>query len=291
MNKKSKNLVELHIATLILGSNGIFAKLIALPASQIIFWRSLIAAIAIGIYLLAKKKRIFLKEKRDYLIFVMLGIFVGIHWVTFFYSIQISNVAIGYLSLFTYPVMTAFLEPLLNHEKLEKRDILSALLVFVGVLVIVPELRISNIVTQGILWGVFSGLLYALRNIYCRASVKKYSGPLVMFYQFVITAVILLPSVSGNFELHFKSILLLLILGLVCTAFAHVLLANSLETLKAQTIGIVGSLQVAYSIIFAALLLSELPTIKTLIGGAIIMTAVFIEMKKRQQPEALEVHE
>ncbi len=289
MNKKTKNLIELHIATLILGSNGIFAKLIALPASQIIFWRSLIAATAIGIYLLATKNKFLLKEKRDYLILVMLGIFVGVHWVTFFYSIQISNVAIGYLSLFTYPVMTAFLEPFLNGEKLHTRDVFSALLVFLGVLVIVPELNVANIVTQGILWGVLSGLLYALRNIYSRSSVKKYSGPLVMFYQFIVTAIMLLPSVSGNFEFHLKSVLLLLILGLVCTAFAHVLLANSLETLKAQTIGVVGSLQVAYSIIFAALLLSELPTVKTLIGGAIIMSAVLFEMKKSTLPEVFEI--
>lgn len=54
---------------------------------------------------------------------ILAGLFMGIHWVTYFYALQWSNVAIGMLSLFTYPVITAFLEPLFfkTHFKFFKR--------------------------------------------------------------------------------------------------------------------------------------------------------------------------
>ena len=57
---------------------------------------------------------------------------MGTHWVTYFYALQWSNVAIGMLSLFTYPVITALLEPLFFNTRFQLRHlILGALLCWV----------------------------------------------------------------------------------------------------------------------------------------------------------------
>ena len=44
---------------------------------------------------------------------------MGGHWITYFYALKFSNVAIGMLSLYTFPVMTALLEPFFIKVKLD----------------------------------------------------------------------------------------------------------------------------------------------------------------------------
>ena len=40
--------------------------------------------------------------------------FAGNDWVSYFYAMQVSSVAIGVVALYTYPVITVFLEPLFH---------------------------------------------------------------------------------------------------------------------------------------------------------------------------------
>lgn len=64
---------------------------------------------------------------------------------------------------------------------------------------------------------------------------------------------------------------------------AHTLFINSLKNIKTQTAGIISSLEPVYGIILAVILLGELPTIKEVIGGVIILGTSFystISVKK-----------
>ena len=61
------------------------------------------------------------------------------HWVTYFYALQWSNVAIGMLSLFTYPVITALLEPLILKTKFQKHHLILGFIVLIGVYFLAPD--------------------------------------------------------------------------------------------------------------------------------------------------------
>ncbi len=75
---------------------------------------------------------------------------------------QVSSVAIGIISLYSYPVITFFLEPLFHGERPHIKDIISAIVVLFGIYLLVPELSIDNNTTQGILWGVLSAFFIFL---------------------------------------------------------------------------------------------------------------------------------
>ena len=68
---------------------------------------------------------------------------------------------------------------------------------------------------------------------------------------------------------------------LICTAFftaaPHVLFAGSISKVSAKTAGLVACLQPLYGTIWGLILLSEVPTISTLVGGAIIVGAALYE--------------
>ena len=60
-------------------------------------------------------------------------------------------------------------------------------------------------------------------------------------------------------------------IGLVCTAIAHSLYVAAQKKVKAQTAGIISGMETVYGILFAMIFLGEVPGIREVIGGIIIL--------------------
>jgi drug/metabolite transporter (DMT)-like permease len=77
-------------------------------------------------------------------------------------------------------------------------------------------------------------------------------------------------------------LLLLILLGIVCTAVAHSLFISGSSNVKAQTASIIASLEPVYGIIFSMILLSEIPTLQITLGGLIILgSSIYVTIKSR----------
>jgi len=278
MNSHREGLLSVHSSVLIFGLTALFSKLISLSAIEITFLRSIFAVLAIAFFIKFIKESLLLKSSKDYSITFLLGSLLCIHWVTYFHAMQISSIAIGIISLYTYPVITVFLEPLFHGEKPHVKDIISAFVVLFGIFLLVPELTFDNQTTQGVLWGVFSAFLFALRNIIQRRHFSAYPSRHALLYQGLFVVLLLLPF-AGNMvaEVSQQQWLLLILLGIFFTALPHTLFANSLLHLKAKTVGLIGCMQVVYGTLFAALFLAELPDWKTVFGGIIVVSAAAYE--------------
>lgn len=276
MNFKNKNLIELHTAVLLFGLCGLFGKFLTLPSTIIVLGRVFFGSISLAIMLLYSKQSLKLKEKRHYIYLIIMGLTLAIHWVAFFKSIQLSTVAIGLLTFSTFPVFVTFLEPYLFKEKLKLQDLIIAIITLGGVALVIPKFEIGNNLTQGALWGIFSGLTFAILSVLNRKYVKEYSSQIIAFYQQGTATIVLLPFLFiETTVLHIKDVSLLILLGVVFTALAHGLYINSLKNIKAQSAGIIASLEPVYGIIFALILLREIPTLKVVIGGVVILGAAF----------------
>ena len=71
--------------------------------------------------------------------------------------------------------------------------------------------------------------------------------------------------------------------GYIRTALAHYLLIRSLAYLRAQLVSVVTALESVYAIVFAVLLLGEMPGLRTLAGGAVILGAVVVATLGRRE--------
>lgn len=282
-----KNLLELNLSTLLISSAAVFARHIPLPPSILIFWRGAIAFICIGLLLLAKKQSFKISNKKDQLRLVFSSILFALHWVTYFYSLQISSVAIGILSLYTFPVITTFLEPIYFKTKFNKQHFLLALLVILGLYIMSPNIDFSSSNTQGVFIGVISAFFFALRNIMMKTNSNKYNSSTLMFYQFGLVALLLLPFLfTETFNFSFEYLPAIICLGIITTAFGHTLFIKSLKNFEVSSASLIASTQPIYGILLGVLFLSEIPDTKTIIGGAIIISTVFIEsyfVKKKNQ--------
>ncbi|WP_199185066.1 DMT family transporter [Aquimarina sp. I32.4] len=272
-----KNLLELNLAMLFIATSGALGRYIDMPVPVIIGFRALMAGVLLFVF--CKWKGVsFRTSSKDRPTIILSGVLMGLHWITYFYALKLSNVAIGMLSIFTYPVITALLEPILLKTKFQKVHLLLALLVLIGIYFLVPDLDFSNSYTKAVLLGILSAICYSFRNLIMKTKVGNYNGSVLMWYQLVVIGICLLPFLflmdsSGIKEQWFPT----LILALLTTAIGHTLFLASFKRFSITTASIISSVQPIYGIIIGMIFLGEIPVFSTIIGGVLILISVVIE--------------
>jgi drug/metabolite transporter (DMT)-like permease len=269
-----KSMLELHISVVIMSATPLFAKLITLPPTDITAFRCLIASLTLLLFARLTGTRLTLLRRTDLGLLLLLGLFMAGHWVSFFTAVQMCGVTISLIAVYTFPVMTVLMEPLFFQERIDRRDLMVAMIVLVGVYLAVPGGITGGRIALGAAFGIFSAFLLTLRNILYRKYLSRYPSSAMMFYQVAVAAVLLLPFVSPGVDLLTDHRwIYIVILGVIFTAVAHTLFVDSLRTIRASTAGLIASLEPIYGMAFAAAVLSEIPVIKTVAGGVIVVGA------------------
>lgn len=271
---------SLHLAVFLFGLSGVLGRYLALPPITIVFGRTAFAAVTLALILSVRGPSL-RSNARQLVRFMMLGALLAAHWYTFFYSIEISSVAIGLLAFSTFPLFVTFLEPMMFRERLTPADVAAACVVCIGVAIIVPEPSLGNAAVRGLLWGTISAFLFAVLSLLNRAFVAEESPLKVAMYLNLfaaLTTAIFVPRTGGSWEL--REIALLAVLGVLCTALAHAAFLNALRTVRAQTASVVAALEPVYGIALAAVLLGEHPASRELVGGAVIvLTSIVVSLR------------
>ncbi|MCX5818351.1 MAG: DMT family transporter [Deltaproteobacteria bacterium] len=269
-----KSMIELHISVVIMSGTALFAKLITLPPTDIIAFRCLVAALTLLLFTRLAGTRLGLLRRADLGLLLLLGLLIAVHWVSFFAAVQMSGVTISLIAIYTFPVMTVLMEPFFFNERIDRRDLTVALIVLIGVYLAVPGGIEGGRIALGAALGIFSAFLYTLRNILYRKYLSRYPSSAMMFYQVAVAAVLLLPFVSPGIDLLTDHRwIYIIVLGVIFTAVSHTLFVDSLRTIRASTAGLIASLEPIYGMAFAVVVLSEIPVIKTVAGGIIVVGA------------------
>lgn len=277
-NTHLKQLSGLILATLFISTSGVLGKYIAMPSEVIVWFRSSFALVFL--YLFCKIRRIDLKVKvkKDHAPLIISSLFMAGHWITYFYALKLSNVALGMLSLFTFPVITALLEPVFIKTKLNPIHIVLGIIVLVGVYILAPDFNLESSQVQGILFGLLSALCYSIRVLILKQHVANYHGSMLMFYQTLVITIVMLPFIFfmdlSGFQSQFPYLILI---ALLTTAIGHSLMVHSLKFFSATAATIISSIQPIFGIVLAFLFLNEIPHTNTYIGGALILATVVIE--------------
>ena len=276
----TRRFLELNLTVLFMSTSGPFGKFIALPAPLTIELRTLLAFIFLLIYCKIRGVSFHL-NRRDIWPILITGVLMGVHLVTYFHALQLSNVAIGMLSLFTYPIMTSFLEPIFLKTRFRKSHLLLGLMVLVGIYFLVPDFNLENSSTVAIGFGLFSAFTYSLRNLILKTKVDRYEGSMLMTYQMGIIGVLLIPTYflyDATEATNYVPALLGLVL--ITTVIGHSMFINCFKHFSITTVSILSSIQPVYGIIIGALFLKEIPGWSTILGGSLILTSVILESRR-----------
>ncbi len=277
MKNNSKHILEINLAMLLISTSGVLGRHIDLPPAVTIGIRALGAALLLAIFIKWKNLSFSLSRK-DAPTIIVSGVLMGGHWITYFYSLQLSNVAIGMLSLFTYPVMTSLLEPIFFKTRFSKMHILLGLLVLLGIYFLAPDFTLENDNFLAILIGLLSALFFAVRNLLVKKKIETYDGSVIMWYQVVTISILLIPAYFiFNTENIVSQLPYIGILALVTTALGHTLFLFSLKHFSVTTASLMSSMQPIYGIILGIIFLSEIPDLRTIVGGVLILVSVVVE--------------
>ena len=287
MNVNQLATISVLVAISLLSGNGYFAKGLLTDVLNITIIRSLVAAFAIYVVVRILGNRIYLRARNDYLICIGIGLLLGIHWLSFFYSMSISTVTLGMTALYTYPMMTLIFERVLFKKAAPLKDYLIAPLLLLGVWMMASSYEGQGTNNAlGALFGIFSAACFAVRNILQERFLKNYPAHHIIFYQVLTVAIVLLP-ISLSQTSHIDNIIsgvnewwLWLILGVIFTALPHSLMAFSLQRMGAKSVSIIGCLQPVIATIISFILLDELASLQVFLGAAIVMVGALIEISK-----------
>ncbi|WP_341867432.1 DMT family transporter [Leptospira kanakyensis] len=269
---------------LIMGNVTLFAKLLPFPAVTIISGRALFSVILLGLFFWLRGKSVSYRSFKDFAFVFGIGILFALHWVTYFHSIQVSTVAVGMLSLFTYPVFSAILEPMFGGKRPEPFAFFLALFSFFGLFLIVPDLSWDNQMFQGVVWGVVSAVLYAIRNLLTKEMHVHYPSAQILFTQLIATSIVLLPFADGLFVMlaEPKYLVFQVVLAGVFTSLAHTIWIRSLSNLSVTTAGTLSTLSPIYGSLAAWYFLGEVPPDRLWLGGGVILFCAILEVFRKQ---------
>lgn len=267
--------LQLHLSVALFGLAGIFGRWIPLDPLMIVWARVVFACLGLFPFLLFKRKTLPALDRHFLLRSVLLGGILAFHWFAFFKAIQETSVALALLSFASFPLFTLILEALSNRKSLRPIDVILVLISLLGTAFILPWDKSSPDLV-GVIWGLLSGLSFALMTILNQRLVQGKYPMQIAFFQDLSAAVLLSPLLYFNWEQpSLQDWLLLLLLGLVFTALSHSLFIAALRKVAARTAALVAALEPLYGIVAAFLLFAEKPAAYTLIGGTLILGAGF----------------
>lgn len=299
MLTQHKNLLLLHLTVLIFGITGILGKLIEADEIIIVFYRLVIAIIGIYAYFKITGYRInFSKEAIKETWYV--GAIVGLHWITFFGSIKLSNVSVALICFSSGAFFTSLLEPLYFKRKLDYKEVLLGLITVVGIFYVCKEPGkpfFESKYLAGMLMSLFSASLSSWFTVINGVLIKKGRRAKNISFLELSFAFVFLILVVG-YEYHDQLGALLLrpidfvyvgILGLLCTSFAYIVSVDVMKELSPYTVVMAVNLEPIYSIVLAVLIWPESEKMSpTFYFGALIIIGIiflngYFKMKDRKK--------
>lgn len=271
----------LHIGALMFGLTGVFGKLAAASPTVIVFGRAAFAVLALALFARFASRTAWRRlQATDYRRLLLSGLLLAGHWISFFISVKTAGVAVATLGFASFPAFTVLLEGLIFRERIRANEILLVALVSIGLVLVTPAFDLASEATLGLFWSVLSGLLFSLLSLNNRASSARIPPVQAALCQNVVVGLCLLPVAAPELAtVRALDWLWIALLGVFCTGLAHSLFVASLAVIKARTAAVVFAMEPIYGIAMAWLLFGENPTLRMLLGGALIIVAIVVSSR------------
>lgn len=279
----SSDYIKIHFIVFLWGFTAILGKLISIPAVEMVFYRTLLAALGIALIMFFKKTNTFRIESVDIVRLILTGLIVSAHWIAFFGSARLSNVSVSLVGFATASLWTAILEPLLTRNKIKGYEVVLGCVVIIGIIIIFTfDFRYQ----LGFLVGILSGFLAAVFSIINSKMVKRINTYSITFYEMFGAAVgtaLFFPfyktyMTSGTLQLIPTAMdwFYIAILAWVCTVYAFTVMVDIMKRVSVFFIQLSVNLEPVYGIIMALMVFQEKERMKGnfYIGTLIILGAV-----------------
>lgn len=294
-NSKTTNYIHLHIIVFIWGFTAVLGALISISAIPLVWYRVSLATVFILLYILFRKENLAL-DKKTLQQYVFGGILIGLHWITFFHAIKISNVSVALATMSTGALFTTLLERLFLKKKFIPHELVFAILAILGLTLIFYA---QGGYTAGLAVGLISAFLSACFTLLNSKLIRHNSASVISFYELLTASVFIgiILFFTGKIEAAFFRLsgmdwLYLIILSSVCTAYAFAASTYVLKKASAFTMMLTINLEPIYGVILALLVFGEKEVMSPnfYLGAVIILITVLLNgIVKLRRKKTVEV--
>jgi len=284
---------KLHFIVFLWGFTAVLGKLISIPPVEMVFYRTLLAAIGMAVLMIFLKKS-FAVSRKDLVVIFLTSIIVAIHWVTFFVSGNISNPSTSLVGFATCSFWAAFIEPIAKRKNIQLLEIGLGLIVLLGLTII---LTFNFQYPLGLFLGIVSGMTAALFSVINSKLVHQVNAYTITFYEMLGACLVILffmpvyqntwaPQGELNLAPTFVDWIYIAIMALACSVYAFSVSINLSKKLSVFFIQLALNLEPVYGIILALLVFGqkEVMSLNFYVGTIIILCAViaYPVLKKRK---------
>lgn len=280
--------LQIHFCVLLWGVTAVIGKLITMPALPLVWWRMLLVVVILA--LLPRVWRgLRALSKNAALAYTGIGALVALHWLTFYSAIKLANASIAATCIALAPAFTAVLEPWIAKRPFNTRELVLAVAVVPGVILVAGG--VPKGMHAGLLIGTLSALLVSMFGSLNKrmataadpltvTALELAAGTLTLTVMAPLLPLLL--SASDGKLLSLPSLhdgVLLLILALACTLLPFALSLVALRRLSAYSVQMITNLEPVYAIVLAAVFLGEMHELTPMfyLGVVTILSVVFLQ--------------
>lgn len=207
-------------------------------------------------------------------------------------------VSVTVLLLYSQPLWTVLISRLYLKEDITKEKMISVLFVLLGVIVLINPFNTDYIGPfHGILLALFGGLLLSLWIIFGRIAGLRGIHPITTKFGYYFFMLIFLFAsypivyfftresaiINMSFELPLNIWIYLFLFMVFAYIINHVLYFYGAKKIPASTSGVIFLLEPVSASILASFFLGQPLTLNIIIGGALILSANYIIMRKKRK--------
>ncbi len=267
-------ILHLNVAVFLFAMPAVISKFADLSPMAVVVGRGLFAGLALWSALSLRPSATYNVSAKTLRITALLGVMYSLQLWAIFKSVSLSSPALAILCFCSYPLFTTFLEPIFFKTRLRSENIVSVVLVALGLAVVTLDAGINTASQGGILLGTFSGLLFALISLINKAALRTTSAVELGFFQNMFIMICSLPFLLLDMPpLTPTNIVQLLFMGVVCSAFGQTLFVSTFKRVDVQMASIFLSMEPVYAALLAYIFLGEQPTPSLCIGSLLLIGA------------------
>ena len=289
LSDKLKSILHFHGIVFIFGFTAILGKLISIDAVSLVWYRMILATAVLTLFMLCFRIPFSLSNKQ--LIFMIVcGILIALHWVFFFHAIKVSNVSVTLSVMSAGALVTALIEPMVYKRSFDSNEIILGLVVVIALgMIMQTEYRFFD----GMFFAFIAVLLSVAFTLINGKVVHKSDARVMSVYQLgtgaICMSVILFFQGKwsvGLFSITQSDMLWILILAIVCTAYAFVVSIAVMRHLRPFSLMLAINMEPVYGILLGLLIFGsdEKMSLQFYIGTLLILSSVlmngYLKLKK-----------
>ena len=273
--------VKYIIAVVLYGTIGMFLRQVKVPSEIVVLCRGILGAAFILIYRKIRHQSMERNAIRRNLRWLLIsGICLGLNWIFLFAAYLHTTVAIASLCNYMAPIVVIVIAPAVLHEKPDIRKIPCVIAAFAGIVLVSGFWEGNGGDISGVLMGLAAAACFVM-IVVCNRKMDGINAYDKSIIQLAMSAVTVLPYViirnwGAEMDWDIRSVVIVLILGIVHTGVAYCLYFSGMATLPVQTVAILGYLEPVVSVLCSAIILHENMSLWGWIGAVLILGAAII---------------